>query len=208
MGDTRSANQKSAQERTGNICTKGGIARIFGFSVSWVEKIIKAGAPVKVKGRSGVPLKIDTAQFSLFLVQQEREKIEDKYEGIIGDPTSETESKRRMALARAEQEEIKTAKLRGEIVDLAIMEQILNKAIANTRALLLGIPTKAAPVLAVKTDPNEIQTELEKMIYEVLSELSGFNKSHFIDAEMLQAMGAATETDSESVGGSKTETKS
>jgi len=208
VGDTRAATKAVNERRTGYIVTKDSLARWLGYSISWIEKAIKAGAPVTYKGRSGVPAKIDSAEFLQWMLDQEREKIEKKYRGIVGDSTSEEEAKRRLSLARAEREEIMLRRLRGEVIDTTVMERVLSKAIADTRALLLSIPTKMAPVLAMKTDIREVQAELKTAIYGALGELSGININRFVDEEMLQLVGATAETDSERVGGPEQETES
>lgn len=208
MGDTSAAIKATNERRSGRVVTKEELARWIGYSVSWIEKMLKEGAPVRYKGRSGVPAKIDSAEFIQWMLKREREKIEEKYKGVVGDATTEEEAKRRLSIAKAEREEIMLRRLRGEIIDTKVMERILSKAIMDTRSLLLSIPTKIAPVLAAKTDANEVRSELETMIYGALSELSGVDINRFVDEEMLQLVGATAETDGERMGGSESETES
>ena len=120
MGDTRAANKAVNERRTGQVVTKERLSAWLGYSISWIEKAVKAGAPVAYKGRAGVPAKIDSAEFVQWMMEREREKVEEKYRGVVGDATSEDEAKRRLSLARAEREEIMLRRLRGEVVDLAV----------------------------------------------------------------------------------------
>lgn len=200
MGNTTAANRARDERRTGLILTKDKIATILGRSVSWVEKEIKAGAPVTYKGRPGVPAKIDSAEFVQWMLTKEREKVEEKFGGS-GESRSEEDAKIRLSHARAEREEIMVMRLKNQVVDTEVLERVLSRTIMDSRALLLSLPSKLAPIVALKSDPNEVQAEIETAIHEALSELSSSDINSRISEEMLQAVGSATETDSESVGG-------
>ncbi len=204
-GDTTAANRARAEKREGRKVQKKGLADIFGRSVSWVEDMIRAGMPVHYKGGPSRPTLIDTAQAYEWLLARAKDEAEKKYsgggrggagdgddEGIVSDG----EARRRINIAKAEMAELDLRKARGEVVEIAVMESALKKAVTTSRKHILAIPS-IAPDLAVKNEPGEIQQELEIVCHEALHELATIDTTRFVTGTVLQSMGAAAVADSQ-----------
>ena len=203
MTDTAAATDAIAEKRTGCRFRITKIAEITGFSVSTIENYIRQGMPVAKKGGPGKPALIDMAQLIHWLIKREREKFEDKEE-----VPEDGNYKNRKLAAQAKIVELEYAKLRGLLVETDAVTAVVTRMISDTRARLLGIPTKTAPQLTGRKTANEIKAILEDRIYEALNELSRIDPVDFIAPAMHGTMEAPAETDGESVGGPVSETES
>jgi len=85
---------------------------------------------------------------------------------------SASEARRRKEVALARIREIEAAKAEGRFVDIADVEQVFGQHIATARSRLLGIPTSAAPELALEMNPAKVEAILKRHIYEALTELA------------------------------------
>jgi phage terminase Nu1 subunit (DNA packaging protein) len=203
-GNAKKARAAMAEQRTGIRMDKKRLAAVTGFSVSWIEKLIKEGAPVYTNGKSGVPLKIDSAQFIRWLVEREREKAEAKYAAIIrrlrmetaeqagdssepgagndiSDLMTDEEAKKRLNLARAKMAEIDLQKRRGEVVEIRTVTNVLDRIVGACRARLLAIPKKISPTIITVNDVNNASVIIEDAIHEGLHELSRLDSADFIE---------------------------
>lgn len=198
MGDTEAAKAALAENRIGRTVDKAELARVTGYSVSWIEKLMKQGLPIKNQGRkrSGVATTFDTAQVLDWMLAAERKKIEAKYEELVrllkkqvgvvdenGNPIgnaaddlmTETEAKRRERSAKAQIAELELKEKQGIMVEVAKAVAMLEKIITNCRARLLSIPSKTAAQVADVKNAKEANTIIEREIYEALYELSNFD---------------------------------
>jgi len=220
MGDTEAARTAAAENRIGRTVDKAELARVTGYSVSWIEKLMKQGMPIKNQGRkrSGVATTFDTAQVLDWMLAAERKKVEAKYEELIkllkkragmvdenGNPIgnaaddimSETEAKRRERSAKAQIAEIELKAKQGIMVEVAKVNAILDKIITNCRARLLSIPSKTAAQVVDAKNAKDANTIIEREIYEALHELSNINLTAVVAQGGDVAVGATDADDGE-----------
>jgi len=81
-------------------------------------------------------------------------------------------AKARSAAAKADQDEIKTAALKGLYLPRAGVTIAVQGAFARVRAKLLAMPSKAAPILFGMKSAVAIQAKMTELVHEALAELS------------------------------------
>ncbi len=91
--------------------------------------------------------------------------------GIKGKPIDL--AKTRSANAKAEQDEIKTAALKGAFLPRDGVVDAVQGAFARVRAKLLALPSKCAPAISAMKSPVAIQEKLTELVHEALAELAG-----------------------------------
>ena len=203
--DPTHAQDSKADKRTGYKYTIIKLADVTGFSRTTIENYIAKGLPVAYKGLpGGNPTKIDTAVFITWLVRQERERIDAEHKH---DEVGSLDFKDRRMAAQAESAEITLARLKGEIVSIDVVEEVVTNAITDSRARLLAIPTKVAPQLTAISRASVIKQILELAINEALNELSRIDPADYTDKTVYVPLEPAAETDSQSVGGSETDSQ-
>jgi predicted transcriptional regulator len=77
----------------------------------------------------------------------------------------------RYETARANRIEIQNAKLRGELVAIEDVAEVVEAEYGAVKAALKALPYKCAGELAAINNPVEIKSRLEAMIEEILTEL-------------------------------------
>ncbi len=90
--------------------------------------------------------------------------------GIKGKPIDI--AKARSATAKAEQDEIKTAALKGAYLPRDGVRDAVQGAFARVRAKLLALPSKCAPAISAMKSPVAIQEKLTELVHEALAELA------------------------------------
>jgi phage terminase Nu1 subunit (DNA packaging protein) len=91
------------------------------------------------------------------------------------DAAPEVEDQRqRLAAAQAEKVEHENAVRRGELARMDDVVRFWTDCIANTRARLLGMPSKLAPQLVNITSAPVIQSAIRAEVYAALTELSQY----------------------------------
>ena len=84
---------------------------------------------------------------------------------------TEAEARRRKEAALAELREIEIAEKRGELIDVAQMEQAWSTVGQTIRDNLLGMPDKLTPMLAAMTDKKQIRSYLMSEFQQLLTAL-------------------------------------
>lgn len=79
----------------------------------------------------------------------------------------------REKISEANMAEMNEAKMRREMINVAVVERQLATDYATTRDALLQIPARLAPLLAVETDTAAIQTILDAELHQALVNLAG-----------------------------------
>lgn len=69
--------------------------------------------------------------------------------------------------------------MKGEMHRAIDVENVMVDMITNAKTKLLGIPAKAAPMIIGYTNIPQIQSILQKAVYETLEELADYNKELF-----------------------------
>lgn len=89
-----------------------------------------------------------------------------------GRPADVDEAKARKLAAEAELAEIELAKARGELVPIDAVAKAVTDEYAATRAKLLALPSKLAPLVAIEDREAACRDAIERGITEALDELS------------------------------------
>lgn len=79
----------------------------------------------------------------------------------------------REKISEANMAEMNEAKMRREMINVAVVERQLATDYATTRDALLQIPARIAPLLAVETSPAAIQAMLDAELHQALVNLAG-----------------------------------
>ena len=79
----------------------------------------------------------------------------------------------RLRIAEANMAEMNEAKMRREMINVAVVERQLATDYATTRDALLQIPARMAPLLASESDTATIHTMLDAEIHQALCNLAG-----------------------------------
>lgn len=142
------------------------LAVLFDVTSRTVTDWRKAGMPVHEDKGRGRETKYDTGDCFRWLLARDN--------GGAKDPGTMA-ARRRLIEAQAGREELRLAKERGEVAVLSGIAQAWGRLIGNCRARLLGIPTKATPVVYAAGSMPEVYRVLTDMIHEALNELSNMN---------------------------------
>ena len=106
----------------------------------------------------------------------------------------------RLSLAKAEQVEVENQVRQGELVELAEIQSEWKREVTSAKNLLLGIPTRIAPLIAVEENPGVCQQIVRRAITEALDELSEIPEPEGVES--------AARDNGEPVGGSGAEAES
>jgi hypothetical protein len=113
---------------------------------------------------------------------------------LIG--SSYDEARTRKISAEAEIAELELAKVKGILVLADDVVDAWKDVLNALRGKLLSLPTKAAPMLAVETEPPACQEICEQLINEALEELSNYDPL-FDPASTKRTEGSSAEGDDE-----------
>ena len=91
----------------------------------------------------------------------------------LGEDEDFKAARTREKISEANMAEMNEAKMRREMINVAVVERQLATDYATTRDALLQIPARIAPLLAVETSPAAIQTMLDAELHQALVNLAG-----------------------------------
>lgn len=114
-----------------------------------------------------------------------------------------TKERERLTRAQAEKTEHELKISHGEYIHAESAAALWEKVIMDTRARLLSLPTKLAPVLSGNKAMPVIRAELEKGIYDALTELSALDPADYAHAGKAHVVAAAGASQRKRVGGRK-----
>ena len=83
-----------------------------------------------------------------------------------------TQERARLAHHQANKAALEERKLKGELIEVEEVAEIVGKDYGNVRAKLLAIPHKAAPRVAIESDTAALAAMLGDYVNEALAELS------------------------------------
>lgn len=90
-----------------------------------------------------------------------------------GDDEDFKAARTREKISEANMAEMNEAKMRREMINVAVVERQLATDYATTRDALLQIPARIAPLIAGESDPAAIQTMLDSELHQALANLAG-----------------------------------
>jgi phage terminase Nu1 subunit (DNA packaging protein) len=151
--------------RPGNIVSLGEFAELIGRTDPTVRNYIRRGMPIETQGGRGKGHEIDTAAAIEWMVQ-------DRIKEVAGPSNlnSFDAARTRKEVANADIAEMDLAERRGELVRLAAIGKVFANAVARSRARLLAIPTKVAPIV-VGQKIAEAKATIEDALHDALNEL-------------------------------------
>jgi phage terminase Nu1 subunit (DNA packaging protein) len=163
--------------------TRSQFAKRIGVHPAQAGRWIKLGMPIQPDGR------IDPAEAEAWLTRsvdpgareaaQARRQAAEPEEPIL----DLSQARARLATAQYEFQEMKNARLRGELLPRSIVERYMAAQIASTKSKLLAIPTKGTPILVGMSNPLEVHAKLTDLVHEALRELSAEAAIQFIASE-------------------------
>lgn len=178
------------------------LCEILGVVPMTIARLEERGFPCIEKGSGRAPSKYDTQDCIQWLIKHEMRKLTQTPDGKV---INYDDERARLTREQADKVAMDNEERRGRLVDSDKVGIWWGKIISNAKTRLLAIPTKAAPlVLGMKTMP-QVRDQLERMITEVLSELSSVNP--IPDFEGDAGVETAPAADSEPVGGPPPEVK-
>lgn len=83
------------------------------------------------------------------------------------------EARTRREISEANMAEMDEARIRRELIRVAVLQAQLSMDYATTRDAMLQIPARMAPLLAAETDPALVQNLLHAEIHQALMTLAG-----------------------------------
>lgn len=139
-------------------------AAILGVSDRRVRQIIHEEDPLPVEdGR------IPCAAFGAWL---KRRHLKGVQVGDDGEVYVYEAERARLTKNQADKAALEVAELQGRLLDAGVMAQYWGEIITNVRTKFLAVPVKAAPEVFGLESKNEIQEAMERLVAEVLDELS------------------------------------
>ena len=88
------------------------------------------------------------------------------------DADSGPSDRSRLLKAKADIEELKAQELDGRLVSVDAVAETLSSITTTIRNRLLAVPSRAATLVVGEDDPDVIQSQLEALVHEALTELS------------------------------------
>lgn len=141
------------------VLSKKSVAQMMGKSERWVGKLMEEGLPYTGGGK-GNPVEIDSEAFLDWYIRREvRRHIGDDDEDEDGTGSASTED-RMLKKVRREKLEIEVERLRGNLVPLDAVIEIMTRYAAIFASQLDSLPSRVASDMAVIEDPAEARHRL------------------------------------------------
>lgn len=83
--------------------------------------------------------------------------------------------------------QLKLALMQGEVHKSIDVEHVMKDMLSSFRARLLNVPSKLAPLLTMRENPDWIREAITKEIIEVLGELKDYNPKDFYSEEYIDS---------------------
>lgn len=155
------------------------LTRELGKSAPTVRNYIAKGMPYVTEGSrtSGQEWQFDLDDCKEWFLDYQQKLLDEKSEREADeDDDEESDALKQAKLEKIRVEtqrlELRLAREQGELVPIDSVTTIVERQYAAVRAQLLALPHKLAPLLAGKTDIQEIDGLLKSYLYEALNELN------------------------------------
>lgn len=144
------------------------LAEILGATPKSIRAWERLGLPVQEKGRRGVASRYDIGACIAWAIERAEAQAH-----AMPDDTDFEQARARKTAAEAALAEIELASARGEIVKLADISKAVGGALATTRARLLQVGAKVAPMADLRPDEATLRALLDDALHEALEPISG-----------------------------------
>lgn len=148
-----------AEKTPGGTVNRAGLAALHGVSLPTIDAWRREGMPVVKAGSKGIEWEFDPAAVYAWRMQRELDKAK-RDTDEDGNPESMEALERRKLLANTVEAELKVAKARGEVAEIAVMERNLGRAFATVRASLRQVPARVVALLIGETDERRFKSVL------------------------------------------------
>lgn len=184
-------NQSKKIEKVDNVTVASGVlAELFGLTDRRVRQLAEEGIIKKVaRGRYDLS---ESVRNYIVHLKTNNDLKEDKSEKEIDYDMEHALLER----AKREKVELELAAMRGNMHHSQDVEKVMNDMLANFRAKILNLPSKAAPRLVLKEETSYIQDILQDEVLEALQELSNYDPLKFYSDKFIEL----DEDDENSVG--------
>lgn len=152
----------------GSLVSRAELAKLFAVDVTTVDGWRRRGCPV-VEGGRGVAPRFNTAAVHVWLV----ERAEAKARAARAETIDLDEARGRKTMAEAELAELELGHVRGELVQIDTVAELVEASFSTVRLRLLAVPAKVAARVAPVRQPAKVRRILEDEFAEVLEELVG-----------------------------------
>lgn len=136
------------------IVNRAGLAAAMGKSLPTIDRWIKEGCPVKVRGRKGIEWEFVLPDVVAWFGRRERDLVTD------GADATEDALKRRKMLAETGKAELEFAKAAGEVAPVREFERAQAKMMAAIRTNVMNVAQRAVLQLLGETDEAEFKRKL------------------------------------------------
>lgn len=136
------------------IVNRQELAQAMGVSLPTVDRWVRDGAPVKVRGSKGIPWEFELPAVVTWWGERQRQAAAGSA------PTDAEDAKRRKACAEAELAELELAKAKGEVAPVRDFERAQAKIMAVIRQNVLNVPQRAVLKLLGETDEGAFKAKL------------------------------------------------
>jgi phage terminase Nu1 subunit (DNA packaging protein) len=173
----------------------GTIAKLFMVSERRVQQLVKLGiVPKNEHGRYElVPA-----------VQGYVRYLQERAQGRPGAPEDYHQEKSRLVKLQADKAQLEVEELADQLVRADDVRKEWEEMLGDMKGRLLGLPSKAAPIVAPQSHPGDVLDVLEDLVNEALQELYEYGDETVQREEALgeerEDFEAATEVDGEPVG--------
>lgn len=162
-----------------NITNSITVGQWLGITDRHVRRLVEDGI-IQTVSRGKYDLQDCVRKYLLYIRQQNQSSKSDKEVKLDYDIEHAKHEK-----IKREKAELQFRVMKGELHRAEDVEMIMTDMIANARTKLLGIPSKAAALVVGYTEIPKVQSILQKIIYEVLEELSNYSPELFINEQVL-----------------------
>lgn len=131
-------------DESGRLLTRPALAKLLRMDVKTVDKFMREGCPVAVKGDAArrLPHKLDAADFVRWWIEREREIARTKTTVIAEGEGAFDEEKVRDKAAQADLRELQVAKLKRELVPIADVHSYVDEIAGLIRAAAQAVHTQ------------------------------------------------------------------
>lgn len=151
---------------TEHVLTPQQLAWLAGVSPARISQMKKEAFPPPANDDGQFPIVAAGAWLREFAVRRVRGDVK-------GDPKLDANMQlARKNAALADKTELENAQRRGELIEADSVKAEWETILMRVRTKLLQIPSMAAPVVSIETDPVEIQKIIDDHIRDALSELA------------------------------------
>jgi phage terminase Nu1 subunit (DNA packaging protein) len=151
------------------LVTQLELASLFGADRNTIATWTRAGMPVAHRGRGSRGHSYDVGACLRWIRERDRAEHEKALAAARAVSPSDSARARKLA-AEAGLAELELRKRRGEIADVAEVEQRWTALVVAARNALLGVPTRAKQVIPTLTTKDVL--ELDALVRRVLDELA------------------------------------